>query len=78
MAKLLVSDEYPHGHDLGAILEGIRKEAQKGGFQVTQGGSSLFSLLAGSLFGFVGLGQPDPVPVPIRTTGPAKPRTREF
>lgn len=38
MVRLLSSDEYPHGHDLGSILEAIRVEVLKGGDRMTQDG----------------------------------------
>ncbi len=38
MARLLSSKEYPHGHDLGSILEAIRVEVLKGGDRMTHDG----------------------------------------
>ncbi len=38
MARLLISDEYPHGHELGAIFEAIRKEVLRGSHQMTHDG----------------------------------------
>ncbi|NQV83074.1 MAG: hypothetical protein HQ494_04560 [Rhodospirillales bacterium] len=39
MTKLLVSDEYPHHHDLSGILEGIRGEILKGSHRMTHDGN---------------------------------------
>ncbi len=39
MARLLVSDEYPHGHELGAILDGIRAEVLKGSHRMIHDGN---------------------------------------
>ena len=39
MKRLLVSDEYPHSHDLGAILEGARAEILKGSHRMTNDGN---------------------------------------
>lgn len=39
MKRLLVSDEYPHGHDLGAILECARAEILKGSHRMTHDGN---------------------------------------
>ena len=38
MARLLSSDKYPHGHDLGGILEAIRAEVLKGSGRITHDG----------------------------------------
>ncbi|MDA1091162.1 MAG: hypothetical protein O3A85_12725 [Proteobacteria bacterium] len=47
MARLLVSDEYPHGHDLGAILEGIRMEVLKSSHRMSHDGNPQTRYLAG-------------------------------
>ncbi len=38
MARLLSSDEYPHEHDLGSILEAIRVEVRKRSDRMTHDG----------------------------------------
>lgn len=49
MPRLLTSDEYPHGHDLGAILEGIRREVLKGSARMTHDGNPETRFLMGSV-----------------------------
>jgi hypothetical protein len=49
MKRLLVSDEYPHGHDLGAILEGARAEILKGSHRMTNDGNPNTRHLLGSV-----------------------------
>ena len=49
MPRLLTSDEYPHGHDLGAILEGICREVLKGSRQMTLDGNPETRFLMGSV-----------------------------
>jgi len=39
MARLLVSDEYPHGSDLSTILEGVRMEVLKSGHRMAHDGN---------------------------------------
>jgi hypothetical protein len=39
MKKLLVSDAYPHGHDFGSVLDGIRTEILKGSHRITHDGN---------------------------------------
>lgn len=38
MARLLISDEYPSGHELGAIFDAIRQEVLKGSARMAQDG----------------------------------------
>ncbi len=47
MPRLLTSDEYPHGHDLGAILDGIRREVLKGSNRMTRDGNPETRFLMG-------------------------------
>lgn len=49
MPRILTSDEYPHGHDLGAILEGIRREVLKGSSRMTHDGNPEIRFLMGSI-----------------------------
>ncbi len=49
MPRLLTSDEYPHGHDLGAILEEIRREVLKGSSRITHDGNPATRFLMGSV-----------------------------
>ncbi len=49
MPRLRTSDEYPHGHDLGAILEGIRREVLKGSSRMTQDGNPETRFLMGTV-----------------------------
>ncbi len=49
MPRLLTSDEYPHGHDLGAILEEIRREVLKGSSRMTDNGNPETRFLMGSV-----------------------------
>ncbi len=49
MPRLPTSDEYPHGHDLGAILEGIRREVLKGSSRMTHDGNPETRFLMGSV-----------------------------
>ncbi len=49
MPRLLTSDEYPHGHDLGAIIEGIRKEVLKGSDRMAHDGNPETRFLMGSV-----------------------------
>jgi len=49
MPRLLTSDEDPHGHDLGAILEGIRREVLKGTGRMTHYGNPETRFLMGSV-----------------------------
>ena len=39
MTRLLVSDKYPHHHDLSAVLESIRGEIHKGSHRMTHDGN---------------------------------------
>ncbi len=72
MARFLVSNEYPHGHELGAILDGIRREVLKGSpMDLLNEAMSL----AGSMFGIPGLRSPVPVAVPTRRASRPKHRT---
>ncbi len=47
MARIRVSDEYPHGHELGAILDGIRAEVLKGSHRITHDGNPQIRHLVG-------------------------------
>jgi len=49
MPRLLTSDEYPHGHDLGAILEGIRAEVLRGSGRMSHDGNPETRFLMGSV-----------------------------
>ncbi len=49
MPRFLTSDEYPHGHDLGAILEEIRTEVLKGSSRMTHDGNPETRFLMGSV-----------------------------
>ena len=49
MPRLLTSDEYPHGHNLGEILEGIRREVLKGSGRMTHDGNPATRFLMGSV-----------------------------
>ncbi len=49
MPRLLISDEYPNGHDLGAILEGIRREVLKASSRMTHNGNPETRFLMGSV-----------------------------
>ncbi len=49
MPRLPTSDDYPHGHDLGAILEGISREILKGSGRMTHDGNPETRLLMGSV-----------------------------
>ena len=47
MARFLVPDEYPHGGELGAILQGIRTEILKASHRMTHDGNPQTRHLAG-------------------------------
>jgi|ETNmetMinimDraft_16_1059900.scaffolds.fasta_scaffold21245_2 hypothetical protein len=49
MARHLVTNKYPHEHELGAILEGIRTEILKGSHRMTHDGNPQTRHLAGSV-----------------------------
>jgi len=49
MPRLPTSDEYPHGHDLGAILEEIRREVLKGSSRMSHDGNPKIRFLMGSV-----------------------------
>jgi len=38
MSRLLISDRYPNGHDLGTILEAIRAEVMRGSGRIAHDG----------------------------------------
>ena len=49
MPRLLTSNEDPHGHDLGAILEGIRREVLNSSSRMTHDGNPETRFLMGPI-----------------------------